>query len=78
MASGESLTIVDARGLACPHPVLRAREALRALVRGATIELLATDPMSSLDVHAFCMRAGHELLREVRDGEVLRFLIRRA
>lgn len=71
-------TVVDARGLSCPHPVLRAREALRALATGATLELLATDPMASLDVHAFCLRAGHVLLREERDGEVLRFLIRKS
>jgi tRNA 2-thiouridine synthesizing protein A len=73
--SNES-TIVDARGLACPHPVLRAREALRALRAGELVELLATDPLASVDVHAFCLRAGHELVRETREGETLRFVIR--
>ena len=69
--------LIDARGLACPHPVLRAREALRALAAGDLVELLATDPLASMDVHAFCLRAGHELLREERDGEVLRLTIKK-
>jgi tRNA 2-thiouridine synthesizing protein A len=68
---------IDASGLLCPHPVLRARAALHALAPGALLELIATDPLASLDVHAFCLRAGHELVREDRDGQAWRFLIRK-
>ena len=68
---------IDATGLSCPHPVLLVRAALRELPRGAVIELLADDPLASTDVQAFCLRAGHELLRDERDGEVLRFVIRK-
>lgn len=69
---------IDATGLSCPHPVLLARAALKELGSGAVIELFADDPLASMDVTAFCLRAGHELLREDRDGETLRFVIRKA
>ena len=69
---------IDARGLACPHPVLLARAALKALPAGARVELIATDPMASVDVAAFCLRAGHRLVTETTaDGE-WRFVIERA
>lgn len=67
--------IVDARGLACPHPVLQARARLRGLPAGARIMLLATDPLASVDVHAFCLRAGHKLLLEERIEDHVRFTI---
>jgi tRNA 2-thiouridine synthesizing protein A len=70
-------TRIDARGLACPHPVLLARAALRAQPPGARVELLATDPMASVDVAAFCLRAGHRLVRETVGDGVWRFLIER-
>jgi len=74
--SGDEHT-VDARGLACPHPVLQARARLRELAAGKRIVLLATDPLASVDVQAFCLRAGHRLVsEEERDGH-LRFTIER-
>ena len=69
--------LVDARGLICPLPVLRTRKALKALPVGGTLRLLATDPASESDVRAFCEQAGHELLEFERDGEVLRYRLRR-
>ncbi len=71
--------VLDATGLKCPLPVLRARKALRSLPGGARLRVLATDPGALQDFQAFCEAAGHELLdsREERDG-VLVFLIRRA
>lgn len=69
---------IDARGLPCPHPVLRAREALRALESGARVLVLATDPLASLDLRAFCLRAGHRVVHQDEVGDELRFLIERA
>jgi tRNA 2-thiouridine synthesizing protein A len=69
--------IVDARGLRCPQPVLQARAALRGLAPGARIVLLATDALASVDVRAFCLRAGHEFIAEEDAGDHLRFTLAR-
>ena len=53
---------IDARGLLCPLPVLKARRGLLALPEGARLRLLADDPAAALDVPHFCAEAGHALL----------------
>lgn len=73
----EIVVVIDARGLHCPQPVLQARTALRALAPGARIVLLATDPMASVDVRAFCLRAGQVFLGEESAGDHLRFTLAR-
>lgn len=50
--------VVDARGLRCPLPALRARAALRGLPAGATLEVLATDPEAPIDLAAVATDAG--------------------
>ena len=67
---------MDARGLACPLPVLKLRKALRMADSGAIWVLLATDPTAARDVPAFCMSAGHEVVGQTREGKELRFEIR--
>jgi tRNA 2-thiouridine synthesizing protein A len=52
---------VDARGLRCPMPVLKARRELAAMTPGARLEVLATDPNSATDMADFCAAAGHTL-----------------
>lgn len=69
--------VVDARGLHCPQPVLQVRATLRALSPGARVVLLATDPLASVDVRAFCLRAGHLFLAEEQAGDHLRFTLTR-
>jgi tRNA 2-thiouridine synthesizing protein A len=66
--------VIDARGLRCPLPVLKAEKALAALAPGAALTLLATDPMASVDIPLLCRQAGHQCSL-VREGEVLRFTI---
>jgi tRNA 2-thiouridine synthesizing protein A len=69
---------VDARGLLCPLPVLKARRRLGALPPGAVLRLLADDPAAIVDVPHFCAEAGHELLRSEDLGRPCRaYLIRR-
>jgi tRNA 2-thiouridine synthesizing protein A len=71
--------ILDATGLSCPLPVLKARKALREMAPGQTLELLATDPAALDDVPAFCQSAGHELLGSSKiEGNVYRFVIKNA
>ncbi|MGE4064673.1 MAG: sulfurtransferase TusA family protein [Rhodospirillaceae bacterium] len=67
---------IDARGLACPLPVLRLNKALRDLAPGAELILLATDPAARKDVPAFCAAHGHAV-QETREAEYFRFLIRK-
>jgi tRNA 2-thiouridine synthesizing protein A len=68
---------LDARGLLCPLPVLKARKRLLAMKPGEILRLLATDPMAVIDVPNFCREAGHALLSsEALDGHQL-FRIRR-
>ena len=52
-------TLLDVRGLACPIPALRAAEALRTLVPGDVLVILATDPEAPVDVGALAVRGGH-------------------
>ena len=68
---------VDARGLRCPMPLLKAKRALNALVPGQALAVLATDSGSVRDFAVFCEQSGHELLlSEERDG-VYRYLLRK-
>ena len=53
---------LDAVGLLCPLPVLKARKRLMGLPNGAVLELLADDPAAVIDVPHFCSEAGHALI----------------
>ena len=68
---------IDARGLACPRPVLLLREAIGALPDGAAVALLATDPLAPVDVAAWCLRTGHALVARSEQDGVHRFVVRR-
>ncbi|KXS38864.1 sulfurtransferase TusA family protein [Modicisalibacter tunisiensis] len=61
---------LDARGLSCPLPLLKAKQALSRLASGETLYVVATDPGSWRDFEAFAAQGAHELLaRETRDDE---------
>ena len=67
---------LDVKGLACPLPVLKARKALSELPKGATLEVLSTDPGSVDDFTAFSESTGNALLEHSESGGVYRFLLR--
>ena len=70
-------TMLDARGLKCPLPVLRARKAMQGVAPGEMLRVLATDPAAVRDFQAFCGATGHELVeRGERAGEFT-FLLRK-
>ncbi|MGI9418195.1 MAG: sulfurtransferase TusA family protein [Geminicoccaceae bacterium] len=71
-------TVLDARGLSCPLPVLRARKALRGLAPGDVLHLLATDPGTVRDVAAMCAATGDRLLESAEEDGALTFRIERA
>ena len=73
---------LDATGLLCPLPVLKARRALKSVPPGGILEVLATDPGATKDFEHFCRTTGCEMI-EVRRaacrpaGGVLRFLLKK-
>jgi len=71
-------TTLDATGLLCPLPVLKARRALREVPAGGILEVLATDPGAVKDFEHFCETTGCELIEtsEEADG-VFRFRLKK-
>lgn len=67
---------LDAKGLNCPLPILRAKKTLKEVPTGGTLEVLATDPGSVADFDAFCRTTGNEMVESTQSNGVYRFLIR--
>ncbi len=67
---------LDAKGLNCPLPILKARKALKEVPADGTLEILATDPGSVADFEAFCRQTGNELVEHSEDDGIYRFLIK--
>jgi tRNA 2-thiouridine synthesizing protein A len=70
-------TILDATGLLCPLPVLKARRALRSVPAGGILRVLATDPGAVKDFEHFCQTTGCELVEQSEDAGVLRFRLKK-
>ena len=68
---------LDLRGLKCPLPALMARKKLDALAPGETILVLASDPLSVVDIPHMCAEEGHALVEKESVTDHHRFLIRR-
>lgn len=68
---------LDARGLQCPMPILRARRALNGLASGDTLKVLASDPGSIRDIASFCDQTGNRLVATVDHRGEISFLIRK-
>jgi tRNA 2-thiouridine synthesizing protein A len=69
--------VMDVTGLLCPLPVLKARKKLRAMAKGQVLTVVASDPMSAIDMPHFCAEQGHALLDASRRGEAWVFRIER-
>jgi tRNA 2-thiouridine synthesizing protein A len=69
---------LDATGLLCPLPVLKARRALREVKPGGILEVLATDPGAVKDFEHFCQTTGCELIESSEEASgVLRFRLKK-
>jgi TusA-related sulfurtransferase len=69
---------VDARGLNCPLPILKAKKALAELHGGQMLKVLCTDPGSVRDFEAFARQTGHALVAQTAEsGEFVHVLRRR-
>jgi TusA-related sulfurtransferase len=69
---------VDATGLKCPLPILRAKKALAQLASGQVLKVITTDPHAVRDFQAFSRQTGNPLLRQIESGDSsVHFLARR-
>lgn len=68
---------LDARGLNCPLPILRAKKALNSLQQGKVLSVRATNPGSVKDFDAFCKQTGNELVSSEQTGDEYVFQIRK-
>ena len=69
---------LDASGLNCPLPILRAKKTLGAMESGQVLRIVATDPGSVKDFEAFAKQTGNELLESGEEGGKFVFLIKKA
>ncbi|MDH3694314.1 MAG: sulfurtransferase TusA family protein [Gammaproteobacteria bacterium] len=69
---------LDARGLNCPLPILRARKAINNLESGQVLKIMATDPGSVKDFEAFANQTGNELLESSESGDEFHFRLKKS
>ena len=69
---------LDAKGLNCPLPVLKAKVALNKMQPGEILYVEATDPHATIDFEAYCARSGHEIVRLLENDEVIEIYVCRA
>jgi tRNA 2-thiouridine synthesizing protein A len=69
---------LDASGLNCPLPILRAKKSLAGLSAGQVLHIIATDPGSVKDFEAFAKQTGNELMESKEEGGKFYFLIKKA
>ena len=69
--------VLDAKGLACPMPIVRTKKAINELEAGQILEIHATDKGAKNDLAAWAKSGGHELLTDVEEDGVLKFWIKK-
>ncbi|WP_421385132.1 sulfurtransferase TusA family protein [Bacillus salacetis] len=69
---------LDAKGLACPMPIVKTKKAITNLEAGQVLEVEATDKGSKADIKAWAEKAGHQYLGTIEEGEVLKHYLRKA
>ncbi|PLS15836.1 hypothetical protein CVD28_20215 [Bacillus sp. M6-12] len=69
--------ILDAKGLACPLPIVKTKKAMNELQAGQVLEIHATDKGAKADLAAWSTSGGHELLDTQEEGGVLKFWIKK-
>jgi len=68
---------LDARGLNCPLPILRAKKSLAGMEAGQVLHIIATDPGSVKDFEAFAKQTGNELMESNEEGGKFTFLMKK-
>ena len=72
------IKILDATGLRCPLPVLRARRMLKDIAPGELLDVFATDKAAPADFEAFCRETGHSLINIEKVGEIFQIRLKKA
>lgn len=70
--------ILDAKGLACPMPIVKTKKAMNELDAGKVLEVQATDKGSKADVKAWAESTGHQYLGTLEDGDILKHFLRKS
>jgi rhodanese-related sulfurtransferase/TusA-related sulfurtransferase len=70
--------VLDAKGLACPMPIVKTKKMMKDLEAGVVLEILATDKGSKADLKAWADKVGHHYLGTVEEGDVLKHYLRKA
>jgi tRNA 2-thiouridine synthesizing protein A len=68
---------LNARGLACPMPLLKAKKEIETLESGQVLEIIGTDEGSKVDLPGWCERVGHSYLGVKEETNVYRFYIKK-
>lgn len=68
--------VLDAKGLNCPLPILKAKKAILEVPKDGTLEVLSTDAGSVADFAAFCRTTGNTMVESSEAGGVYKFIIR--
>ena len=68
---------LDAKGLDCPMPLLKAKKELEALENGQVLEIIGTDEGSKVDLPGWCERVGHSYLGVKEEANFYKFYIRK-
>jgi tRNA 2-thiouridine synthesizing protein A len=69
---------LDASGLNCPLPILRAKKTLSSMSSGQVLHIIATDPGSVKDFDSFAKQTGNELMESKEEGGKFHFLIKKS
>ncbi|SES03034.1 Rhodanese-related sulfurtransferase [Gracilibacillus ureilyticus] len=78
MENVKANVLLDAKGLACPMPIVKTKKAIKDLDAGQVIEVQATDKGSKADMEAWAKSSGHQYLGTVIEGDVLKHYLRKA
>ncbi|PLR83690.1 sulfurtransferase TusA family protein [Bacillus sp. V33-4] len=78
MESLKTNLVLDAKGLACPMPIVKTKKAMNELEAGQVLEVQATDKGSKADIKAWAQSSGHQYIGTVEEGEVLKHYLRKA
>lgn len=70
--------ILDAKGLACPMPIVKTKKAMNDVEAGQVLEVQATDKGSKADLQAWAERTGHQYLGVIEEGDVLKHFLRKS
>ena len=68
---------LDVKGMLCPMPVIKAKQAISQVPVGGLLEVIATDPAAKEDIPAWVRRAGHDLISMQQENETFRFYVKR-